>query len=55
MNDKVHSKPPSGRRHSSVGLEADKRNKFDQLPPRLQKKFLADNDGNLGSVYNRFD
>lgn len=44
-NEKIFSKPPSGRRHSTIGLE-EKRPKIpnlDTLPPRLRKKFLEDN------------
>lgn len=44
-NDKVINRPPSGRRHSTIGLEQDKRLKnLDNLPPRLKKKFLEDNN-----------
>ncbi|CAG9865390.1 unnamed protein product [Phyllotreta striolata] len=39
--EKVQAKPPSGRRHSTVGAEQEKR--FNNLPPRFQKKFLEDN------------
>lgn len=44
--EKPHTKPPSGRRHSTIGVESDKRHKpinVHKLPPRLQKKMLEDN------------
>ncbi|XP_018574342.1 telomerase-binding protein EST1A isoform X2 [Anoplophora glabripennis] len=42
--EKIQSKPPSGRRHSTIGLEPEKRHKLniDNLPPRLRKKFLGE-------------
>lgn len=42
-NEKIHQKPPSGRRHSTIGLEMDRRSKipnFDSLPPRFKRKIL---------------
>ncbi|KAG5884605.1 hypothetical protein JTB14_024358 [Gonioctena quinquepunctata] len=51
--EKIQSKPPSGRRHSTVGIEPEKRytksyptlaSNFENLPPRLQRKYLADNN-----------
>lgn len=39
---KMQSKPPSGRRHSTIGMEADKRQKINSLPPRFQKKLLGE-------------
>lgn len=53
-NDKIYSKPPSGRRHSTIGLE-EKRYKmqhFDTLPPRLKKKFLEENKISIGQISN---
>ncbi|GJQ75683.1 hypothetical protein Trydic_g17757 [Trypoxylus dichotomus] len=51
-NDKVVNRPPSGRRHSTIGLEQDKRPKnLDNLPPRLKKKYLEAN--NLTESYNK--
>ncbi|XP_049823827.1 uncharacterized protein LOC109600502 isoform X3 [Aethina tumida] len=44
-NEKLQSKPPSGRRHSTIGMEMDKRhtkNNISNLPPRFQKKFLEE-------------
>ncbi|KAF5286717.1 hypothetical protein FQR65_LT12470 [Abscondita terminalis] len=42
--DKMYMKPPSGRRHSSVGLEYEKWQKnLDSLPPRLKRKYLEEN------------
>lgn len=45
-SEKIHLKPPSGRRHSTIGMEVEnRRNKipnFDSLPPRLQKKYLEE-------------
>ncbi|KAJ8970512.1 hypothetical protein NQ314_001188 [Rhamnusium bicolor] len=43
-NEKIQSKPPSGRRHSTIGLEQDKRHKvnLDNLPPRFRRKFLGE-------------
>ncbi|CAG9815622.1 unnamed protein product, partial [Phaedon cochleariae] len=49
-NEKIQAKPPSGRRHSTVGIEQEKRSVFkpginiENLPPRLQKKYLAENN-----------
>lgn len=44
-DSKISSKPPSGRRHSTIGLEPDKRLKnLDNLPPRFKKKYLEDNN-----------
>lgn len=41
-----NAKPPSGRRHSTIGVEPDKRQKpqikLDNLPPRLRKKRLEE-------------
>lgn len=45
FNEKGYSKPPSGRRHSTIGLEGDKRHKplnVEKLPPRLRKKLLEE-------------
>uniref|UniRef100_A0A1Y1L3P3 PIN domain-containing protein n=2 Tax=Photinus pyralis TaxID=7054 RepID=A0A1Y1L3P3_PHOPY len=41
----MYTKPPSGRRHSSVGLEQEKRQQknLDSLPPRFKKKYLEEN------------
>ncbi|KAF5269666.1 hypothetical protein FQA39_LY08589 [Lamprigera yunnana] len=39
--EKIYIKPPSGRRHSSVGIEHEKRQK--NLPPRLKRKYLEEN------------
>lgn len=53
-NDKIFSKPPSGRRHSTIGLE-EKRYKishFETLPPRLKKKFLEENKLNINQLTN---
>nr|XP_022917819.1 telomerase-binding protein EST1A isoform X1 [Onthophagus taurus] len=51
-DNKMSSKPPSGRRHSTIGLEPDKRLKnLDNLPPRLKKKLLEDT--NLAASYGR--
>lgn len=39
--EKVHSKPPSGRRHSTIGMENEKKMKIpnlELLPPRLRKR-----------------
>lgn len=39
--EKVHSKPPSGRRHSTIGMENEKKMKIpnlDLLPPRFLKR-----------------
>lgn len=52
-SEKIQAKPPTGRRHSTVGVEFEERPKnrmpsianFPNLPPRLQKKYL--NDHNL--------
>ncbi|KAK5644530.1 hypothetical protein RI129_005830 [Pyrocoelia pectoralis] len=43
--EKMYMKPPSGRRHSSVGLEQEKRQQknLDSLPPRFKKKYLEEN------------
>lgn len=41
--DKFPGKPPSGRRESMKEMSAMARKNFDQLPPRLQKKFLDKN------------
>ncbi|XP_023013335.2 uncharacterized protein isoform X1 [Leptinotarsa decemlineata] len=46
-SEKFQSKPPSGRRHSTVGIEPEKRYtktlpNLDNMPPRFRKKFLAD-------------
>ncbi|KAK4875117.1 hypothetical protein RN001_011539 [Aquatica leii] len=42
--EKIYMKPPSGRRHSSVGLEHEKWQKnLDSLPPRLKRKYLEEN------------
>ncbi|KRT84824.1 hypothetical protein AMK59_2889, partial [Oryctes borbonicus] len=50
VNEKVINRPPSGRRHSTIGLEQEKRLKnLDNLPPRLKKKFLEEN--NLSENY----
>ncbi|XP_057667443.1 telomerase-binding protein EST1A isoform X1 [Diorhabda carinulata] len=38
--EKVQSKPPSGRRHSTVEVEMEKR--YNSLPPRLKKKMLEE-------------
>lgn len=43
-SEKIQSKPPSGRRHSTVGVEYDKRHKPSNLPPRLRKKFESENN-----------
>ncbi|KAJ8955260.1 hypothetical protein NQ318_000287 [Aromia moschata] len=42
-SEKIQSKPPSGRRHSTIGLD-DKRHKhnIDNLPPRFKKKLLGE-------------
>ncbi|XP_017770656.1 PREDICTED: telomerase-binding protein EST1A isoform X2 [Nicrophorus vespilloides] len=45
-NEKSHMKPPSGRRHSTVGVEPDKRN----LPPRFQKKLMDENMSHYKTV-----
>lgn len=40
--EKVHSKPPSGRRHSTIGMENEKKMKIpnlDLLPPRFRKRY----------------
>lgn len=53
--EKIHSKPPSGRRHSTTGLETEKKvmkmPNLDLLPPRLKRKYL--NENNLEPNYNR--
>lgn len=39
--EKVHSKPPSGRRHSTIGMENEKKMKIpnlELLPPRFRKR-----------------
>lgn len=39
--EKLHSKPPSGRRHSTIGMENEKKIKMpnlDLLPPRFRKR-----------------
>ncbi|XP_044271255.1 telomerase-binding protein EST1A isoform X2 [Tribolium madens] len=51
--EKSHTKPPSGRRHSTIGLESDKRPphksiNVDKLPPRFRRKMLEDNKLNQG-------
>lgn len=41
--EKLHSKPPSGRRHSTIGMENEKKLKipnFDLMPPRFRKRFV---------------
>ncbi|RZB54405.1 telomerase-binding protein EST1A [Asbolus verrucosus] len=53
--EKNHPKPPSGRRHSTIGLESDKRPlhksiNVDKLPPRLRKKMLEDSKMNQVNV-----
>lgn len=46
-SEKVQSKPPSGRRHSTVGVEYDnRRHKAPNLPPRLLKKIMDENKMN---------
>lgn len=46
----IMNRPPSGRRHSTIGLEQDKWLKnIDNLPPRLRKKYLETN--NLAGIY----
>lgn len=46
-----HLKPPSGRRHSTIGLEQEKRPKnIDSLPPRFRKKYLEDNKLNVNYI-----
>lgn len=53
-NDKIFSKPPSGRRHSTIGLE-EKRHKmqhFDTLPPRFKRKFLEENKISISQLSN---
>lgn len=50
--EKIQSKPPSGRRHSTVGIEYEERHKnpisaipyFYNLPPRFQKKYFTENN-----------
>ncbi|KAJ8915058.1 hypothetical protein NQ315_014313 [Exocentrus adspersus] len=44
-SENIQSKPPSGRRHSTIGLEQEKRHKFsniDNIPPRFRKKLLGE-------------
>ncbi|CAH0556011.1 unnamed protein product [Brassicogethes aeneus] len=45
-SEKMQAKPPSGRRHSTIGLEQDKRPKtnlnINNLAPRFQKKLLLE-------------
>lgn len=41
--EKVHAKPPSGRRHSTIGMENEKKMKIpnlELLPPRFRKKLV---------------
>lgn len=43
-NDKIQSKPPSGRRHSTVGVEDKPPKNLDNLPPRFRKQYLANSN-----------
>lgn len=38
--EKIHSKPPSGRRHSTIGMERVKMPNLELLPPRLRKRYF---------------
>lgn len=42
-NDKLQSKPPSGRRHS-IGIEEKMPKNFDNLPPRFRKQYLQNSN-----------
>ncbi|XP_060528527.1 telomerase-binding protein EST1A isoform X2 [Cylas formicarius] len=44
-SEKIQSKPPSGRRHSTIGgYEQEKKLKMiENLPPRLRKKYMEEN------------
>ncbi|GLV32356.1 Smg6 [Carabus blaptoides fortunei] len=49
QSGKMLAKPPSGRRHSTIGLEPGKMHKqmmpnLDKLPPRLRNKYMLENN-----------
>lgn len=49
QSGKIQAKPPSGRRHSTIGLESGKMHKqmmpnLDKLPPRFRNKYMLENN-----------